>query len=70
MASGRGFASMNKDKQREIARKGGIAAHARGTAHEWNTREAQDAGRKGGSMSRGGRGRQAPVPEGDGKVES
>jgi len=53
----RGFASMNKDKQREIARKGGRAAHLKGTAHEWDRAEAQAAGRKGGTVSRGGRGR-------------
>ncbi len=44
----RGFASMPKDKQREIARKGGKAAHAKGTAHEWTSAEAREAGRKGG----------------------
>lgn len=53
----RGFASMPKAKQREIASKGGKAAHARGTAHEWDTAEAREAGRKGGAASRGGRGR-------------
>lgn len=44
----RGFASMDAAKQREIARKGGRAAHARGTAHEFNVNEARAAGRKGG----------------------
>ncbi len=44
----RGFASMNRDKQREIASKGGIAAHQKGTAHEWTPAEAREAGRKGG----------------------
>ena len=44
----RGFASMASDKQREIARKGGQAAHARGTAHEFTADEARAAGRKGG----------------------
>jgi len=44
----RGFASMDREKQREIARKGGIAAHEKGTAHEWNPAEAREAGRKGG----------------------
>lgn len=44
----RGFASMDRDKQREIARKGGIAAHEKGTAHEWSPAEAREAGRKGG----------------------
>ncbi|HUP65726.1 MAG TPA: KGG domain-containing protein [Thermoanaerobaculia bacterium] len=46
--SSRGFASMDREKQREIARKGGKAAHAKGTAHEFTTDEARAAGRKGG----------------------
>ena len=50
----RGFASMDPNKQREIARKGGIAAHTRGTAHEWTSDEARNAGRKGGEASHGG----------------
>lgn len=45
---------MSEDKQREIASKGGKAAHAKGTAHEWTSDEARMAGRKGGQMSRGG----------------
>jgi hypothetical protein len=53
----RGFASMSPEKQREIARKGGRAAHEKGTAHEWTPDEARAAGRKGGQISRGGRGR-------------
>ena len=44
----RGFASMSSDQQREIARKGGRAAHERGTAHEFTSDEARAAGRKGG----------------------
>jgi hypothetical protein len=44
----RGFASMTSDKQREIARKGGRAAHERGTAHEFTSDEARAAGKKGG----------------------
>jgi general stress protein YciG len=47
----RGFASMDRVKQREIASKGGKAAHQRGTAHEWTSEEARDAGRKGGLAS-------------------
>jgi len=57
----RGFASMSPEKQREIASKGGRAAHEKGTAHEWSADEARAAGRKGGQISRGGRGRLAPV---------
>jgi len=53
----RGFASMSPEKQREIASKGGRAAHQKGTAHRWSSDEARDAGRKGGLISRGGRGR-------------
>ena len=47
----RGFASMDRVKQREIASKGGKAAHAKGTAHEWTSEEAREAGRKGGMAS-------------------
>jgi general stress protein YciG len=47
----RGFASMDAAKQREIASKGGKAAHAKGTAHEWTPDEACAAGRKGGMAS-------------------
>jgi uncharacterized protein len=46
--SARGFASMDQGKQREIASKGGRAAHAKGTAHEFDSSEARAAGRKGG----------------------
>jgi uncharacterized protein len=65
----RGFASMSAEKQREIASKGGRAAHEKGTAHEWSADEARTAGRKGGQVSRGGRGRlivpteTAPTPQ-------
>jgi general stress protein YciG len=51
---------MTPEKQREIASKGGRAAHAKGTAHEWTSEEARNAGRKGGQISRGGRGRLRP----------
>ena len=64
---------MSPEKQREIASKGGRAAHEKGTAHEWTADEARAAGRKGGQISRGGRGRlvvpaqgNSPMPgEGD-----
>ncbi len=62
----RGFASMSPEKQREIASKGGRAAHQKGTAHEWTSEEARSAGRKGGQISRGGRGR---LVEPDGPAE-
>jgi general stress protein YciG len=57
---------MSPEKQREIASKGGRAAHQKGTAHEWTSEEARSAGRKGGQISPGGRGRLvdplAPAP--------
>jgi hypothetical protein len=52
---------MSIEKQREIASKGGRAAHEKGTAHEWTPDEARAAGRKGGQISRGGRGRLVPT---------
>lgn len=52
--SNRGFASMDPDKQREIASKGGKAAHESGNAHEFTSEEAREAGRKGGQASGGG----------------
>jgi general stress protein YciG len=60
----RGFASMSPDKQREIASKGGRAAHVKGTAREWTSDEARHAGHKGGVVSRGGRGRLPGAPAG------
>jgi general stress protein YciG len=53
--SNRGFARMNGDKQREIASKGGRAAHEKGTAHEFTSEEAREAGRKGGERSHASR---------------
>src|SRR5688500_5116155 len=49
--SKRGFASMDEDKQREIASKGGKAAHEKGTAHEFTSEEAREAGREGGRVA-------------------
>jgi general stress protein YciG len=46
--SRRGFASMEPERRREIASMGGRASHEYGTAHEWNSREAREAGRLGG----------------------
>lgn len=46
---GRGFAGMDPDRQREIASEGGKAAHASGNAHEFDSEEASEAGRKGGA---------------------
>ena len=42
---------MDRAKQREIASKGGKAAHQKGTAHEWTSEEAREVGRKGGMAS-------------------
>src|SRR5947209_1232902 len=53
MAKKRGFASMDPAKQREIASKGGKAAHQKGTAHEFTPEEAREAGRKGGQAAHG-----------------
>lgn len=50
---GRGFAGMDPNKQREIASQGGKAAHQKGTAHEFNSDEAREAGRKGGQARSG-----------------
>lgn len=60
----RGFASMDRAKQREIASKGGKAAHQKGTAHEWTSEEARDAGRKGGIASHQRRREQAATVTG------
>src|SRR5471032_2202681 len=46
----RGFAAMNEAQQREIASKGGQAAHQKGTAHEFDSEEARRAGQKGGEV--------------------
>ncbi|WP_299539920.1 KGG domain-containing protein [uncultured Herbaspirillum sp.] len=51
--SNRGFAAMDKEKQRQIASMGGKAAHAKGAAHEFSSAEAREAGRKGGLNSHG-----------------
>jgi general stress protein YciG len=57
---------MDRAKQREIASKGGKAAHQKGTAHEWTSEEARDAGRKGGIASHQRRREQAAnTPGGD-----
>jgi uncharacterized protein len=61
----RGFASMDRSKQREIASKGGKAAHQKGTAHEWTSEEAREAGRKGGMASHRRKQEQPEVGSGD-----
>ena len=47
----RGFAAMDKEKQKEIASRGGKAAHVKGTAHQFTKEEAVAAGRKGGKSA-------------------
>jgi uncharacterized protein len=46
----RGFAAMDQNQQRQIASKGGQAAHQKGTAHEFDSEEARRAGQKGGEV--------------------
>jgi general stress protein YciG len=58
----RGFASMDREKRREIASKGGRAAHQKGTAHEWTPEEAREAGRKSAIRLGSARGRDVPTP--------
>jgi general stress protein YciG len=57
---------MDRARQREIASKGGKAAHQKGTAHEWTSEEARDAGRKGGLASHRRRREQKGSQSGDG----
>lgn len=47
----RGFATLDKARLVEIARKGGQMAHEKGTAHQWTSEEAVEAGKKGGLAS-------------------
>jgi uncharacterized protein len=71
---GRGFAGMDRERQRQISSQGGKAAHQKGTAHEFDSEEAREAGRKGGMVS-GGRRRareqaaNTPAPEREGESE-
>lgn len=53
----RGFAAMDRSKVSEIASKGGKAAHAAGTAHQFTSEEARQAGKKGGTAPHVRRGR-------------
>jgi uncharacterized protein len=67
--SNRGFASMDPQRQREIASEGGRAAHEKGTAHEFTSEEAREAGRKGG-MARSANRRNAMNASGSGNSGS
>jgi hemerythrin superfamily protein/general stress protein YciG len=62
--SKRGFGSMSEEKQREIARKGGQAGHAKGTAHKFTPEEAREAGRKGGEAVSRDRAHMAAIARG------
>ena len=44
----RGFAAMSPEKQKELSRRGGEAAHRKGVAHRFTAADAREAGRKGG----------------------
>ncbi len=57
----RGFAAMDRSRQIEIARKGGKAAHQKGTAHEFTADEARAAGRKGGESVSANRGHMSHI---------
>ena len=61
----RGFAGMKPEKRKAAQSKGGHRAHELGTGHEWTREEAIAHGRKGGIISRGGRGKLPPKPEKD-----
>jgi len=61
----RGFAAMDPERVRAIASKGGVAAHAKGTAHQFSKEEAQNAGRKGGIAFHKVRGRGAKTASED-----
>ena len=58
---GRGFAGMDPVRQRQISSQGGKAAHQKGTAHEFDSEEAREAGRKGGMVSGGRRRSREPA---------
>lgn len=68
--SRRGFASMDPARQREIASRGGRAAHEKGTAHEWSANEAREAGRKGGVTVSQDRGHMAAIGREGGESRS
>src|SRR5438045_4559834 len=66
----RGFASMDQEKQRQIASKGGRAAHEKGTAHQFTPDEAREAGRKGGERVSANRGHMAEIGRLGGKTSA
>lgn len=66
--NGRGFAGMDREKQREIASKGGKEAHKKGTAHEFSSDEARAAGHKGGLSVSQNRSHMAAIGRNGGRV--
>src|SRR4051794_6016018 len=67
-SSNRGFAAMDPEKQKEIASAGGKAAHEKGTAHEFDSEEASEAGRKGGEAVSQDRAHMAEIGREGGKA--
>jgi len=67
---GRGFAGMDAERQRQISAEGGRAAHRKGTAHEFDSEEAREAGRKGGQASGGSRRRRVAAGNAAGGTEA
>lgn len=63
----RGFAAMDREKQKRIASEGGRAAHRQGVAHEWSRDEAKEAGRKGGQIVSQNRGHMSAIGRKGGK---
>ncbi len=57
----RGFAAMNKEAHRELARSGGVAAHALGLAHSFTSEEGRAAGKKGGATTSANREHMAAI---------
>jgi general stress protein YciG len=70
MATKRGFAAMSPEMQREIASRGGKAAHATGVAHEFTPEEARKAGRKGGVAVSKDRDHMAKIGRAGGKAKA
>jgi general stress protein YciG len=66
----RGFAGMDPERQKEIASRGGRAAHAKGTAHQWDVEAARVAGRKGGVAVSQDRDHMATIGRGGGEARS
>jgi general stress protein YciG len=64
----RGFSTLDLEKHRQIASKGGKAAHAQGRAHEFTSEEAKAAGRKGGAIVSADRGHMARIGQMGGRA--